>query len=518
LDNASGTAHRVWLVDDGAIRLAAGVDPGWAPAPPDGAGLASTPAGLRWLAPVPGTPGLWLDLETSGNSPSRRGLADLELLGHLVSTDREVLRLSQELASRYEEIDLLYTISEILGQTVKLEQAAQIIVRAVSSVVGARRASIVVVDESAGVLRTVAAQGLPLGRSGIIRLDDPESIAARVFRERRALIGDPSDGLPSHPDKVERGYQGAAFMSVPICYTAAGQEPRCIGVVNLTDRIGGDRFSTTDRKLVVAVANQIGAALENARLVARERDQERLEQELDLAHHLQQSLLPRPTVLQGDALVGVRCLPLRSVGGDFYTFSRLGLGSVGVMLGDVSSHGFAAALLMASVMSAVGIHASVQTGPDEILAALRDGLSDELATSESYLTVFYGILDPGAERLVYANAGHPYAFRIPAEGDPVRLDATAPPLGLDPAGSIASRALGWDRERDLLCLFTDGLADAASPTAGRFGEQRLVDAVAARRALHPEAIVAAVMAEVDAFAPSPSDDRTLLVLKVGRPG
>ncbi len=473
-----------------------------------------TPDGPRWLAPVPSAPELWLECEETGGIPSERGLAALALLDHLAGTEREIVRLSQELASRYEEIDLLYTISEILGHTVKLEQAAQIIVRAVSSVVGARRASIVVFDEQAQVLRTVAALGLPPGRAGLIQLGDADSIAARVFRERRALIGDPVEGTIASPGKAERGYQGLAFMSVPICYTASGQAPRCIGVVHLTDRIGGDRFSPTDRKLVAAVANQIGAALENARLVVRERQQERLERELELAHHLQQSLLPKPTVLHGAAFVGVRCLPLESVGGDFYTFNRLGLGCVGVMVGDVSSHGVAAALLMASVMAVAGVHASIQAGPEEMLAALRDGLADELAQSESYFTVFYGMLDPAAGRLTYANAGHPYAFRIAAAGEPIRLEATGPPLGLGATAPIESRPIDWVRGQDLLCLFTDGVADATAQSGERFGEQRLLDAITARRHLHPETIVDAVMAEVDAFAPTPRDDRTLLVMKV----
>ena len=65
-----------------------------------------------------------------------------------------------------------------------------------------------------------------------------------------------------------------------------------------------------------------------------------------------------------------------SVGGDFYTFTRLGHGRVGVMLGDVSSHGFSAALVMALVMSAAGIHAGAGNTPDETLAALLESLGD----------------------------------------------------------------------------------------------------------------------------------------------
>ena len=145
-----------------------------------------------------------------------------------------------------------------------------------------------------------------------------------------------------------------------------------------------------------AVANQIGAAVENARLVERDAQQQRLQRELELAHDLQLKLLPSPAVLQGDAEVAARCLPADSVGGDFYTFSRLGRGRVGVMLGDVASHGFSAALVMALVMSAAGIHAATSTTPDETSAALLDSLSTELARTEMHFSVFYGVLDPVA--------------------------------------------------------------------------------------------------------------------------
>lgn len=514
LDGVAGPRLRLWSLGPRGPVLARGPHPGWTPPTPTAPGPMATPDGPRWFAPVPDTNGLWIEADAIGGRPSAVTMALVDMLAHLVRSEREVARLSQELATRYEEIDLLYTISEILGRTVRLEEAAQTIVRAVSAVVGARRASIQVLDERLGSLRTVAAQGIQPGRAGIVRIDDPVSVAARVFREAQPVIGDPIDGLISSAGEEERGYQGVAFMSVPICYAAAGAPARCIGVVNLTDRIGGDRFAPSDRKLVMAVANQIGAALENARLVEREREQQRVQRELELAHRLQQSLLPDPAVLHGDAQVGVRCLSLESVGGDFYAFSRLGHGAVGVMVGDVSSHGFAAALLMASVLAAAAVHAAASMAPDRILTALRDSLVGKLDTAESHVTVFYGVLDPKARQLLYANAGHGHAFRLPAAGDPVRLEATGLPLGLGTLHPFESRRVAWERGADLLCVWTDGLADATNPAGERFGERRILEAIAARRQEHPEAIVAAVMAEADRFAPTPVDDRTLLVLRL----
>jgi phosphoserine phosphatase RsbU/P len=508
-----GGRVRLWRIQDGKLRLAAGSDPGWSlPAPP-AHGAGTTPEGVSWLEPVEDARDYWVELAGRPEEDLRQAAARVvPIVAAMLDAERQRAHVAEELAGRYEEIDLLYAISEILGRTVRLEEAARIIVREVSAVVGARRASIMVYDEASHTLRTVAARGFEPEGLASVDVDDAGSVAARVFREQRIATFDPTtQSLSGAP---VRGYRGHSFVSVPICYAAPGTELRCVGVMNLTDRIGGDRFTLDDRKLVSAVANQIGAAIENARLVERDLQQQRLQRELELAHDLQLKLLPSPSVLQGDADVAARCLPADSVGGDFYTFNRLGRGRVGVMLGDVASHGFSAALVMALIMSAAGIHAVTALTPDETLSALLDSLATELAKTEMHFSVFYGVLDPRGGRLSYASAGHPHAFRVPNAGAPERLSATSPPLGLAGAGTIQSRQVPWSAGSDLLVLWTDGLVDAQNDLGEPFGEQRLLDVVCAHRTAMPETIVQAVLAGAEEYGARPTDDRTLLVLRI----
>jgi sigma-B regulation protein RsbU (phosphoserine phosphatase) len=512
----AGGEVRLWRFDGRGLRLAAGPDPGWSPIIPREGGLVPTPTGSTWLEPVGEPRGFWVEVLRDGEAESRSAAERVApLVGALLEAERQRGFIAEELASRYEEIDLLYAISEILGQTVRLEEATQTIVREVSTVVGARRASIMVFDEATGALRTVAARGFGVEDLPPVPVDDDCSVAARVYRERRTIVHDPTE-----PDEMpggcgdDRGYRGEAYLSVPICYGASGSPLRCVGVINLTDRLGGDRFTPGDRKLVGAIANQIGAAVENARLVERDLRQQRIRHELELAHDLQLKLLPSPSVLQGDAEVAARCYPADSVGGDFYTFARLGRGRVGVMLGDVASHGFSAALVMALVMSAAGIHAAASVTPDETLTALLDSLSTELAETEMYFSVFYGVLDPLTGRLAYASAGHPYAFRVPRFGEPERLDSTAPPLGLATAGSIQRRQVPWSIGHDLLVLWTDGLVDAQNEEGEAFGEERLLAEVCAHRTEPVDTIVQCVIARAEDFGARPSDDRTLLILRI----
>lgn len=453
----------------------------------------------------------WVTVESRSPGAPPAFANDLAaVVARLVAGTLETGTLTEALAQRVEEIDLLYGIAEVFGRTVTLEEAAAIIVREVSAVVSARRASIMVHDEGAGTLRTVAARGFDLAGLQPVPVDDAHSVAARVFREQAVLAG-----APSIPELVgERQYAGESYLSVPIRFRPPGGEYRCVGVINLTDREGGGAFREGHRRLVEAIATQIGVAIEQARQVVRDRAQQRLQQELVLARDLQRKLLPDPDALHGDAEVAVLFDPVDSVGGDFYTFSRLGFGCVSVMLGDVSSHGLSAALVMAVVLATAGIHAPGSVTPDETLTAMGTSLAQKLTSTDSYLTVFHGVLDPTHRRLTYASAGHPHAFRVPRVGDPVRLETTAPPLGLGGGSSIASRQVEWAPGEDLLCLWTDGLVDAMGENGEPYGEARVLAQIAAARAEHPDEVLRLVLEDADRHADSPGDDRTLLVLRI----
>lgn len=520
LEQLAGVPLRVWRADGGGIRAVAGTPVAWTPdlpRPGDGTGRRlDTPGGAAWFEPVRGAAELWLEVPFDDRANGLRATVT-EAVVTLVEAEREAAQVAAELSDRYEEIDLVYTISEILGHTIRLDEAARRILQEVATVVGARRATLFVLDPDRHVLRLVAAKGMVTTEVDPIELDDPISVTARAYREMRIQSNDP--GATAAADSAGRSYRGRAFLSVPVMYGAPGDQARPIGVINLTDRTGPDTFSAGDRKLVAAIANQVGAAIENARLVARDLGQQRVRRELELAHDLQLKLLPSPSVLGAKADLAARCRPADSVGGDFYNLLRLHGDRVGVMIGDVSSHGFGAALIMALAMAASGIHAEAAGAPGQVLSDLEASLAEELARTEMYLSLFYAVIDPGAGVLVYANAGHPHAFIVRGDsGDIQRLEATRTPLGLGPRpeAGVADGAEAWGRRSDVLCLFTDGIVDATGEGGQRFGEERVLNHVRSLRSRSSQQALEAIFADLAAFtggAP-PSDDRTLLIAKV----
>ena len=487
-------------------------EPHWTPAP-NGGGRLQTPDGPSWFQRIPNIDDAWLEVK----GDAQQGAAEIaEVIGAVLGAEHEATQVAAELSGRYEEIDLIYTISEILGHTIRLDEAANRILREVCAVVRARRGTLMVHDPRAHVLRLVAARGVELVDIEPVEVDDPRSIAARVFREMRIISYDPNDQRAQKPpNPIERAYRGEAFLSVPVVYASPGRVPTPIGVINLTDRTGEDAFTAGDRKLVAAIANQIGAAIENARLVERDLGQQRVRRELELAHDLQLKLLPSPAVIATKADVAARCRPAESVGGDFYNLLSLHGDLVGLMIGDVSSHGFGAALIMALAMAASGIHAETAESPHEALRRLEISLAEELADTEMFLTLCYAVADPVNGTLTYANAGHPHAFLVAADNGAVtRLDATRPPLGLGDGGQ--ERVISFQRGNAIICLFTDGLADARGPSGERFGEQRVLSHIVNLRARPARHMLEAVFTDIAAFTGGgpANDDRTLVLIKV----
>jgi sigma-B regulation protein RsbU (phosphoserine phosphatase) len=312
---------------------------------------------------------------------------------------------------------------------------------------------------------------------------------------------------------AEAAYRDGAMLSVPILWTAP-DGATALGVVNLSGRTASQHFTAGDQKLVTAIATQIGTAIQNTRLVRASLSQQRLVQEMQLAHDLQMKLLPAPTVVAPDAVVDARVVPAESVGGDFYHLFPLGPGRTGVMIGDVSGHGYRAALIMALSMSAAAIHAQSTLDPGAMLAALLESLREELASTEMFITACYAVIDREAGELHYANAGHPHAFIVGDDGTVERLPALDPPLGMVD-DTPAARRRPWAVGRDTLLLFTDGVSDARDRRGRRLGEQAALDAAVAARADEPSEVARRVLDVVTAHVGDTPlrDDLTLVVAR-----
>lgn len=511
---ATGCAAAVWQPrGDGALALLAGD----VPLPDDGARAllpaapfhATFPGGTLVL-PLGSPARGWVAVQGGGSPAAAERWARFLAPVCTQWLRREDLegRTARELAERYEEIDLLHTTAEILGHSVRADETAARILLAISEAVAARAGVVWLHDAGRDALVPLAALGVRREGLAPLAAGDLFSPAARAFRERQALVV-PPDGEVS---EAEAAWRQGELLAVPVRWSGAGGAP--LGVVALSARRGGLAFAQGDVSLVQSVASQLGIAMQNAALVRDSADRREFAREMQLAHDLQMKLLPKPSVVAPWAQAAARVMPAESVGGDFYQLFPLGGGRTGVMVGDVSGHGYRASLIMALALSAAAIHAQGAPDPGTALAALAASLQDELEQTEMFLTACYVVLDPAAGTLRAANAGHPHAFVVDADGAATRLGATAPPLGMG-LGAPTTVERPWVAGEDLLVCFTDGIADARSRKGARFGEGRVLELVAAHRTEAPTVLVERVFEAVRKHAgDAPGrDDLTLVVVR-----
>ena len=494
---------RVWSLGEDGSRTAQ-VYPALDNGAPDGLPEPLADSVLRCLSPQDG-PSLQLEISSS-NGVGVEDIASLlqSEVERALDFAQEVRFFTHELSGRYEEINLLYSISETLGSILILEEATDDILREVCDVLGAGGGSLWVYDRRRDLLRLTASVGL--SSTGPLAGEKPDAVTSRVFEEGRSLLGGRGD--LEHP----RWEGPATDISVPISYSRRSGESRIVGVIDLFGRVSGELFTTSDQKLLSAIASQVGAALENNRLIQESLQQERMSHEMELAHNLQMKLLTSPEAFDR-ADVAARVASAELVGGDFFHLFKLPSGEIGVMIGDVSSHGFPAALIMALCLSAASIYALESPHPAEVLRKLDDALRGELETTEMFVSLCYVVIDPEAEQLRYSNAGHPHAWVFRPDGDSERLVATDPPLGFAGSDSYSEEQVTW-RGGDLLVLFTDGLSDTlATPEPGS-GEAAVVDAVKKSLDMDPTHIVDVLFDMAEAATPYvPADDQTALVLR-----
>jgi serine phosphatase RsbU (regulator of sigma subunit) len=242
------------------------------------------------------------------------------------------------------------------------------------------------------------------------------------------------------------------------------------------------------------------------------RERQRVEHELGVARRIQHALLPKDLPELEGWEIARHYQPAREVGGDFYDFLRLEDGRVGLVIGDVSGKGIAAALVMAntqSVLRAVAQREGIT--PGRVLEEANEVLYAYIPPT-MFITCLYGILDPESGGLVYANAGHdlPYLHR---NSEAEELRARGMPLGLMPGMSYEEKETVLNVGVAAL-FYSDGLVEAHDPKGEMFGFPRLRAFVAEHG--EERSLEEALLEELYSFVGEgweQEDDITLLTLR-----
>ena len=284
--------------------------------------------------------------------------------------------------------------------------------------------------------------------------------------------------------------------------------------------------------------NSMTASLEE--LIEEQKQKQRLENELAIAQEVQAQLFPRQTSELESLEVHGFCRPARTVSGDYYDFLTVTSDRMLLAVGDISGKGISAALLMATIHSAVRAYSmegmpilresvavgaaagsqtligttlpGVEASPGALLALLNHQLY-ESTPPEKYATLFLGTYDGRQRRLTYSNGGHLPPIIMSEDGTIRRLDVGGTVVGLFDNMSYEESSVEL-RRGEIFVAYSDGVTEPENDF-GEFGEERLIDLLRENRDLPLARMSEIITAAVDDWigAREQPDDVTLVLAR-----
>ncbi len=248
----------------------------------------------------------------------------------------------------------------------------------------------------------------------------------------------------------------------------------------------------------------------------RQLEAEKLAQDSLAARRVQQLLFPHQAPSFPGLEIAGASYPADATGGDYFDYISSTEGFLDIAIGDVSGHGFAAALFMSATRAYLRASSLVPTGIDQVLTLANRALTYDMEGSH-FVTLLYARLTPGRLSLSYTSAGHPPGYVLNSAGDIKKeLHSTAIPLGIMddrefPPGPEVELESG-----DLIFLFTDGVTEAHAPDGTEFGMDRALRVVCDNRSRSAAEVVEELHQAVRDFIQNPvlQDDVTAIVIKV----
>jgi len=363
--------------------------------------------------------------------------------------------------------------------------------------------------------------GKPLAESD---LRVPRRVIHRALQQRRELLSmnfDPMATGDVRPEHSVADLELRSVVCVPLVRirTTSGEDTSVVsaqndtvGVLYMDSRMAAADLSGGNRELLQTLAIEASTVLENARLLEEERQKQKIEEELNVARAIQQSLLPSQLPSAGWFRASGSSVASYQVGGDYFDVVEVDKSCWAAVVADVSGKGVSSALLASLLQGAFLTTSSSSEVMARRVKRINRFLNDR-TKGEKYATVFYCLVERGG-RLHYINGGHCAPILISQDGRYEYLETTAMPVGMLPDAEFAveERQLS---PGDRIVIYTDGVTEAQNQRGEFFGRKQLREVVVAHAGDACAALHDAVLRTLKNFigtAPQ-ADDITLVVVE-----
>lgn len=336
------------------------------------------------------------------------------------------------------------------------------------------------------------------------------SLLDNVVRTKRAILS--ADAASDSRFDSSHSIVDCQIRSV-MCVPVMRSDGEVLGVVHVDSRDPRSRFEQADLEVLAGIAGDAAQVIARAVTHDERIGQEQLKRDLELAHRVQQGLLPtKPPAIDGYEVFDFY-EPAQQVGGDFFAYVPLAGGAIATVMADVCGKGVSAALMMASLSG--DVRYCLASEPDAAVAVAR--INDAFLRSgwdDRFATLIAAVLEPQSGRVTLVNAGHlPALIRDPrGQVREVGVEESGLPLGVDASARYVSCTETLQPGETLL-LFTDGVTEAMDHEHRCYGTERLVR-VLQDKVLTAEDLGRRILTDVDRHAAGQlrSDDICLICL------
>ena len=427
----------------------------------------------------------------------------LELIGSRFSLAIDAARLYRATLRQNRTLRTLTEITQEFSQILRLEGLLSKVSSSVRSQIPYDAFSVLLLDPEAEALKhyygvrfdqRVQWESIPLGK-GIV--------GAAAHSGQPVLVRD----TKRDPRYVELVEGIRSELAVPLI-----AKDEVIGVLNLeSKRVAA--FSKAHLQLLSLLAPWVATAIENARLYEQVRqNEERMERDLTAARELQKHLLAESCPSCQGLEIAARNEAATEVTGDLYEFFPFDDGVVGILLGDVSGKGVAAALYGALFSGLVRNLVGAERSPAQLLSAANDALLVRKIETR-YLTALYALWHRDTRTLRLANAGQPRPFLL-QRAEKHLLAVTGIPLGLLPGSKYEDLKLTLS-PGDTLVLFSDGITESEDVTRKQYGDERLPQILEQHPGAPASELLDRIFEDVEEFTAGgrKDDDCTVIVVR-----
>lgn len=274
-------------------------------------------------------------------------------------------------------------------------------------------------------------------------------------------------------------------------------------------------FTALDRQILDALGAQAASILDNARLVERERERQRMEQEMTIARVIQQALVPQGLRDFPHLAVTGGHAPCHEVGGDYYDVFPVSENRTAVLIADVAGKGIGAALLTAVLQGALS-GMTIGADPVQVFNHINQFLCEHSGTGR-YATMFFATVARDGT-LEYISGGHPPPLLL-RKGEVTELFGGGSfPVGLIEGAEYTSTKVQLEPD-DTLVMYSDGVTEAENKSRTLFGTERLCEALAGRQQDSIEELRRHIVERVNEWSrgTAQSDDITVLIVRYRTP-